>query len=189
MSFERQNSGAAHADRLDLSRPALGDLDELFAILRDPHVWTHFPSRRHTDPAQTAAALDQWITSWDSDGLGPQIARLTGQPPVLGYGGCTLLGDKVWNLAYRFAADAHGHGHATELAREAVRHAERVKPELPVVAAYLLEHNTASERVATKVGMRLVHRGADAGNPGPKAVRLVYASRSLSGDELAVAMH
>ena len=44
-SFERPNSGEAHTDKRDLSRPtlgALGALGELFAIFRDPRVETHF---------------------------------------------------------------------------------------------------------------------------------------------------
>ena len=41
-SFERPNSGEAHTDRRDLSRPTLGALGELFAIFRDPRVLRHF---------------------------------------------------------------------------------------------------------------------------------------------------
>lgn len=53
-------------------------------------------------------------------------------------------------------------------------------PDLPVVA-YLLEHNKASERVAQKLRMQLVHRGPDASNPDPAAIRLVMQpSRSLT---------
>jgi RimJ/RimL family protein N-acetyltransferase len=81
----------------------------------------------------------------------------------------------------------HGHGYATELASEALRQAHGVDPALPVVAS-LLEHNTASERVAVKLGMELVHRAPDTGNPDPSAVRLVYADRPLSTDELSVAI-
>lgn len=174
--------------RLDLARPEAGDLDELFALCSDPRVWQHFPALRHTDRAQTATVLDGWITRWDADGLATWVARERGSTPVVGYGGCTILADTVWNLGYRFAADAHGRGYATELAREALAQASSTRPELPVIA-YLLEHNVASSRVAQKLGLQLVHRGPDAGNPDPAAVRLVFATRPLSDAELAVALH
>ena len=40
-------------EHLRLSRPVASDLDAVFAIQNDPRVWTHYPSLRHTDPAQT----------------------------------------------------------------------------------------------------------------------------------------
>ena len=43
--------------------------------------------------------------------------------------------------------------------------------------AYLLEHNAASTGLARALGLRLVWRGPDAGNPDPSAVRLVLADR------------
>ncbi len=52
-------------------------------------------------------------------------------------------------------------------------------PGLPVIA-YLLEHNHASAAVAKKVGLTLVDRGPDAGNPVPSAVRLIFADRPLT---------
>jgi RimJ/RimL family protein N-acetyltransferase len=61
------------------------------------------------------------------------------------------------------------------------------RPELPIVA-YLLEHNTASARVAEKVGLRLVHRGPDAGNPDADAIRLIYADRALDKAALAATL-
>jgi RimJ/RimL family protein N-acetyltransferase len=177
----------AQTERLDLYQPNSDDLHELFAICSDKRVWSHFPSLRHTDHAQTASMLDRWINNWDSDGLGTWVARATGEPSITGYGGCGMLHNAVWNLGYRFAAHAHGRGYATELAQEALLHAERVAPDIPVVA-YLLEHNKASERVAQKLGMQLVHRGPDAGNPDRAAIRLVYATQRLSANQLAAAM-
>ena len=69
----------------------------------------------------------------------------------------------------------------------AIDRAREVDPELPVVA-YLLEHNHASRRVVDKLGLTLQHRGPDAGNPDPAAVRLVYADRELTADERAAIM-
>ncbi len=94
------------------------------------------------------------------------------------------LWDTFWNLGYRFAADQHGHGYATELASEAIRQAALLRPDLPVTA-YLLEHNAASAQVAHKLGLALVHRGPDVGNPDSSAVRLIYADRSLTDKQVA----
>ncbi|WP_334684819.1 GNAT family N-acetyltransferase [Mycetocola sp. CAN_C7] len=118
----------AQTERLDLNRPNSDDLHELFAICSDPRVWSHFPSLRHTDLGQTASMLDRWIDNWHSNGLGTWVARAKGEPSIIGYGGCGMLSTAVWNLGYRFAAHAHGQGYATELAQEALRHAEHVAP-------------------------------------------------------------
>lgn len=174
-------------DRLQLSRAAPSDLDAVFAIQSDPRVWTHYPSLRHTDRAQTVEMMERWDRSWTDAGLGSWVARLRDTGEVVGNGGCTLLGGEVWNIGYRIAADHHGRGLATELARAGVERARAIAPERPVIA-YLVEHNRASAHVAEKLGLALVHRAPDAGNPDPAVVRLVYADRPLTPDQLAAAL-
>lgn len=169
--------------RLVLSRPTSRDATGLHSISSDPRVWTHFPSLRHVDIAQTRAMLDRWIALWDRDGLGPCVVRNPGDQAIIGYGGCSIAREVFWNLGYRFAFEEQGQGFATELSLEAISQATRSRPELPIVA-YLLEHNKASARVAEKIGLALMHRGLDAGNPDPEAIRLVYANRPLSAVEL-----
>lgn len=181
-------TAATHTERLDLRPPVRTDVDELFAICSDPRVWQHFPSRRHTTPERAHEMVERWMRGWESVGLDTWVVRRAKDSPVIGYGGCSLLHDAVWNLGYRLAPEVQGNGYATEVSREGIRCARRVKPELPIVA-YLLEHNAASDRVARKLGMKLVHRGPDAGNPDPAAVRLVYADRPLTDSELAAALH
>ncbi|MFJ4998347.1 GNAT family N-acetyltransferase [Microbacterium sp. NPDC088619] len=170
-------------DRLRLSRAVPSDLDAVFAIQSDPRVWTHYPSLRHTDPETTVRMMERWERSWSTIGLGSWVARLRDTGEVIGNGGCTLLGDEVWNVGYRIAADHHGRGFATELARAGVERAQEIDPDRPVIA-YLVEHNTGSARVAEKLGLELVHRAPDLGNPDPSAVRLVYADRALSPAQL-----
>jgi RimJ/RimL family protein N-acetyltransferase len=174
-------------DRLTLTHPVTTDVAALHKICSDRRVWTHFPSLRHTDLAQTAAMVERWQRSWAADGLGTWVVRRPGDPAVLGYGGCTVLGGAVWNLGYRFAPEAQGKGLATEVAQEALTQARATRPELPVIA-YLLEHNTASRRTAERVGLVLRHRAPDAGNPDPRAVRLVLADRPLDDAQLAVTL-
>jgi RimJ/RimL family protein N-acetyltransferase len=174
--------------RIDLYRPSLDDVGELHTILSDPAVWTHFPSLRHTSIEQTAAGVRRWVSGWDADGLGTWVARERGTAgPVIGYGGCSMLGSQVWNLGYRFAVTAQSRGFATELSRRALERATETAPRIPVIA-YLLEHNVASAAVARKLGFELVHRGPDAGNPDPSAVRLVFADRALTAAQLAAVL-
>lgn len=174
-------------ERLGLRRPTLEDVGVLFDISSDPRLWTHFPILRHTDVSQTQAMVEKWIVSWDRSGLGTWAVEEREKNTVIGYGGCTAVKDTYWNLGYRLAFSAQGHGFATELSCEAIKQAILVRPELPVVA-YLLEHNLASAKVAQKVGLALVHSGPDAGNPDPAAIRLVYANRQLTDTELEIVM-
>ena len=172
--------------RLRLARPTDADLDVLFAISTDPRVWRHYPSLRHVAPEETAAMMARWESSWERSGLGPWSIRVRETDELIGYGGCTLLGGEVWNLGYRLSADDHGNGYATEVSLAAVERARVVGPDHPVIA-YLVEHNCASARVAEKVGLHLVHRAPDAGNPDPSVWRLIYADRPLTPQQLAAA--
>lgn len=177
----------AETNRLLLDRPTIEDAAGLHMICSDPRVWAHFPSLRHTQIEQTRVMLDRWIAAWDRDGMGTWVARNPASQTIIGYGGCSIKQDTFWNLGYRFAFDAQAQGFATELSLEAVRQAKMSHHGLPIVA-YLLEHNVASARVAEKVGLSLIHRDSDAGNPDPNAIRLVYADRRLSAEELSKIM-
>lgn len=173
--------------RLLLSRPVPADLDALFAINADPSLWTHFPALRHTAPEQTGSAMARWEESWATAGLGPWTVRALGDDEIVGYAGASLLGGHVWNIGYRFAARTHGKGYATEAATAAMEWAALVDAERPRIA-YLLEHNVASAAVAARIGLVPVHRGPDAGNPDPAAVRVVYSDRPLSPAQLAATL-
>ena len=171
--------------RLQLDPPREDDLADLHRIYSDARTWTHLPSGRFADLATTREALTGWLADWREHGLGAWVVRESGV--VVGHGGCAARRGAFWNLGFRFAPEAQGRGLATELARAAVDAARERRPELPVVA-YLLENNPASAAVAVKVDLVLRHRGPDAGNPDPCAVRLVVANRELSETELAATM-
>jgi len=170
-----------NTERLTLMRPTCEDLDEVHQLYADPGVWEHFPSLRHIDRAQTAEHLRREQHSWDEVGLGSWIARTPapdGPGELVGVGGCNLRSGIAWNLGYRLARHAWGHGYAQEIIAAAQVAAAQVHPDLPVTA-YLLEHNVGSKRAAERAGLHLVWRGVDVGNPDPSAVRLVYADRTL----------
>ncbi|GAB3186812.1 GNAT family N-acetyltransferase [Nesterenkonia suensis] len=189
MSTEPHPGGPAEtaASGLLLVRPAEGDLAELHAICSDPRVWTHFPTLRHTEESQTAELIRRWQLSWQDHGLGQWIVRDPASGQMFGHGGCAVRGEFCWNMGYRLAAEAHGRGLATEVARAGATAARAARPELPIIA-YLLEHNRASARVAEKAGLMLRHRGPDAGNPDPDAVRLIYSDRELSAVQVVRAL-
>lgn len=170
-------------DRLRLDAVTPADTDEVFALNADPRLWEHLPSGRHTSPDQTRAQLERYAATWDDDGLGYWTARTRDAGTVVGIGGAMLRDGAAWNVYYRFAVEAQGQGLAHELALVALGAARTVRPEVPVVA-YLLEHNTASRRLAERLGLTLVWRGPDVGNPDPTAVRLVLADRPLDAAAL-----
>ncbi|PPF90591.1 N-acetyltransferase [Clavibacter michiganensis] len=173
--------------RLDLHRPSPDDAAEVHAILSDPAVWTHYPSLRVTDPAQTDRFLRARTEAWERDGLGTWIVRERHTDAVVGFGGCGIAHDAFWNLGYRFSPAVQGRGYATEMAVRSIARARIHRPELPIVA-YLVAHNRASAAVAERAGLTLVHRGPDPGNPDPGVLRLVYADRELSDAERDVTM-
>lgn len=172
--------------RLELWRPRSDDVDGLHPLLADARLWTHFPTLRHRSPAQTAAMLRRWMSAWAADGLGTWVVRDPASHAVLGYGGCSTLRGEAWNVGYRLAVEAQGRGLATEVARRGMVRAREIRPDLPMVA-YLLEHNLASAAVARKLGLELVDRAPDAGNPDQSAVRLIFADRPLTKSQLDAA--
>lgn len=186
---EPTSGSLAHrrTERLALDIPVAEDVDELFALNSDPRVWTHFPSLRTTDPEQSRQTLEAWQANWEADGLGWWIVRDLSTGEFLGYAGCFSMYGVFWNLGYRLRPEAQGQGLAIEAAREAVAAAHEVDPERPVVA-YLVEHNESSARVAQRLGFTLQGRAPDAGNPDPDVMRLVYADRALSEEQLAATL-
>ena len=183
----------ARTARLWLDEPVEGDADALFAIHSDPASWRHFPSGLVTDPAAGATMVGASRRRFERDGLAYWSVRDADGGPAVGRGGCMVPdeargedggGRGWWNLYYRFDQRVLGRGYAAEMGRAALDAAHDVAPERPVLA-FLLEHNVASRRTAEKVGLRLVWRGPDDGNPDPDAVRLVFLDREP--DDLFVA--
>lgn len=177
-----------------LDRPSAKDVEQFFAVESDRRVWTHLPSGRMTAKGEAKAILARLAQQWELDGLGPWMVREAAGADILGHCGCSLRGvsepgasrsvpGAFWNLGYRFRPEAQGRGLATAVSRDATEAAATIDAELPVVA-YLLEHNTASAKVARKLGFELVHRAPDAGNPDPAAIRLVFADRELTASQL-----
>ncbi|WP_234996409.1 GNAT family N-acetyltransferase [Demequina sp. NBRC 110054] len=187
MLAEVLNENVVRTERLTLSRPSWTDVDQVHALMCDPSGWTHLPSGRHGDRAQTEQLVCAWLLGWDTYGLGVSVVRRRGSAEMLGYVGCSVRDDALWNLGHRLSPSAQGQGFAVEAAAAAIARASEVRPTLPSVAV-MLEHNHASVGVARAVGLTLVARGGDAGNPDRDAVRLVYADRALTERQREAAM-
>jgi RimJ/RimL family protein N-acetyltransferase len=171
--------------RLVLTTPVDADVAELFELHTDPRVWEHLPSGRHIDPVQTKALLDTYREGWIENGLDVWVARDSETKVLLGMGGPSLRGGRAWNIYYRLAPTAWGRGYAQEIVAAARAATAELGSDLPHVAV-LLEHNEGSRRAAERAGLHLVWRGIDRGNPDSSAMRLVYADRPLSTDDLVL---
>ncbi len=174
-------------DRLVLTAVAEDELPEIYELHADPVVWQHLPSGRHTDPAQIRRWYEATTQRWDEDGLAYWTVR-DHAGEFLGVGGCSVVDHVRWNLYYRFRPEAQGHGYASEMGRAALDAAYARNSQLPRTA-FLVEHNAASKAVAERLGLQLQWRGPDGTNPDPDAVRLVYADRPLTPDQLAAVTH
>lgn len=167
--------------RLVLRPAEEGDLDELHRLYADPVVWGPDPISRHETPTQTAALIQRCRDAWRLDGVGMWVARSAEAPTVgtlVGFGGCYLRHDVAWNLGFRLSPPFWGRGLAQEIVSAGAAAARAVRPGLPLTA-YVLEGNERSQRAVERTGLHLVWRGPDAGNPDPRAVRLLYADRAL----------
>jgi RimJ/RimL family protein N-acetyltransferase len=175
----------ARTERLRLDEPVEDDAEALLAIHADPASWRHLPSGVVTDPAAGRTMVGASRRRFARDALAYWSVRDRDAGPVVGRGGCAVPDEALdadvtgrgwWNLYYRFDQRVVGRGYATEMGAAALEAAHDVAPERPVLA-YLLEHNVGSRRTAEKLGLRLVWRGPDDGNPDATATRLVFLDR------------
>jgi RimJ/RimL family protein N-acetyltransferase len=177
----------ARTERLWLDLPVESDADALLAIHGDPASWRHFPSGIVTDPEAGRTMVEASRRRFERDGLAYWSIRDVDGGPAIGRGGCSVDDEgQWWNLYYRFDQRVLGRGYATEMGVAAIEAAHEMAPARAVLA-FLVEHNHASRRTAEKLGLRLIWRGTDPGNPDRDAVRLVFLDRDPD-DALVAAM-
>lgn len=162
--------------RLDLRPATAADVDALYAITSDPATWQHASGSRHTDPRTTEDWISRAEARWISDGLSYWLVRLRDGADVIGIGGVQRQRTGWWNLYYRFAPRAWGHGYATELGHAALQAAHDLDNSVPVIA-WVLPHNTASLRVAGR--LELIDHGVHT-DPSDSQDRLAYADRHVT---------
>jgi len=140
--------------RLILRRQTAADIAALVELWSDPVVTAHMGGPRERGWLQnifTETAADPFAESYD---LWPVIEK--GSHKLIGH--CGLLDKDVEGrteieLTYTFATHAWGKGYATEMARGLREHAFNTLG-LTRLIVLIEPENTASERVALKVGMR-----------------------------------
>jgi RimJ/RimL family protein N-acetyltransferase len=158
------------SDRLLLRRPSAADAAFVLALLVDPRTTVHNPSDGLSELGHAQTLLQRWDAQWAA-GLGYWIVeeRSGAVIGVCGVKAVDLPSGPAWNLLYRFAPDAWGHGYAREAAAEALRAAAEVDLRRPVVAR-VRPANTASARVAAAIGLERRPDLDVAGDDGPDEV-------------------
>jgi RimJ/RimL family protein N-acetyltransferase len=177
----RQHPDVVTTERLTLRTPKDSDVAQVFAMYRDPQVWKADPLSRHDTPEQTARMVENWRAAWRRDGFGMWTAwqAVPDGASFIGIGGCFVRHGVAWNLGFRLLPRFWGHGYAQEIGAAASTVAHSLRPDLPLTA-YLLEGNDRSQRTVERLGLTLVWRGPDAGNPDTAAIRLLFSDRRLS---------
>lgn len=187
--------------RLLLRPLALDDVDAYHAVYGDARTWQHLPSGRHTRRDESERAIRSSIDSRREYGFA-HCAVLLREPlgglpagAFLGSAGAKMLDFDAWNLGYRFAPEAWGHGFATEAATASLAAAQATRPDSPVTAR-VLGNNAGSIRVLERIGLELQWQGRSArlggadddhpSTPGGTThlVRVIYADRPLDDETL-----
>jgi [ribosomal protein S5]-alanine N-acetyltransferase len=144
-------------ERLTLRHVRDDDLDVYAAMHAHPEVMRFSPERHPLSREETAALLT-WIQSvYATKGYGLWAVVHTVRQEVIGYCGFTnyvLEGSDEVELGYRLAPAAWGQGFATEAAKACLQMAWH-DMQLRRVVSLIEPENTASIRVAEKLGFRL----------------------------------
>jgi ribosomal-protein-alanine N-acetyltransferase len=164
-------------ERLTLRYQQPSDVAPLVGLWADPDVTRYMGGPRDREWLQSAleeTARDPYAERYD---LWPLIEKKTGQ--VIGH--CGLLDKEVEGrqeieLTYVLASSAWGKGYATEIGRALKTHAFE-EMALDRLIALIEPENTASERVAEKVGMRLEKEVV---RPGGELRKVYVVERELS---------
>ena len=154
-------------ERLILRRLILDDLDALFALYSDPEVRRYFPEGTLTYE-ETKEELEWFLNGhpkFPQLGLWATIHKETGRF----IGRCGLLpwtidGRDEVEVAYMLAKDVWGQGLATEAAQAILDYAFDQLGYSRLIVLVDRE-NTASIRVATKIGMTFEKEGQDDKGP------------------------
>jgi RimJ/RimL family protein N-acetyltransferase len=142
-------------ERLLIRQLQIEDHAALCRVFGDPEVM------RFGDGVQTAEWVHAWLRTclerYRERGFGPYAVVARAQQAVIGYCGLFFFPDingrSEIEIGYRLERAAWGHGYATEAART-VRDYAFATLQIPRLIALIDPANTASVRVAEKIGMR-----------------------------------
>ena len=143
-------------DRLILRRPVGSDEAAALELHTDPRTNVHHPAPLTVTRASSARIFHEIGLHWYRHGFGVWAVSTQADPHTLiGFTGLShrlVQARSALNLYYRYTPEVWGRGYAAEGAREAVRLAEKLLPDLPVVA-YTTIDNIGSQRTALAAGL------------------------------------
>lgn len=148
-------------ERLRLRPIAESDADAYVGLRGDPRTRVYSRSGVPVPPEHAREELLKACASWRDNGYGHWVigdpdGRFLGVVVVEAGG----VDPRVPDLGWIVAPEAWGQGIATEAAR-LVAVDLLTRTDVTQITAYLQAANTASRRVAEKIGMRLRERGID----------------------------
>ena len=156
-------------ERLRFREMTPADLDPMAELLGDPEVMAYYPAPKNRDDAAKWIAWNQ--ANYAQYGHGLWIIE-THEGAFLG--DCGLTWQKInddsteLEVGYHVRPELQGRGYATEAAAACRDYAREVL-QAPRLVALIHPENTASRRVAEKIGMQPV----DEDHGGPIPVRTV----------------
>ena len=142
-------------ERLVLRRPAVGDLEGIYAYASDADLTRYMSWARHMDRADTEGFLAGAMREWDEMGVGTYVITEPGTGAILGSTGLHASTPYRAVTGYILTGPAWGKGFATEACRAMVALASRLGYSR-IEADCHIEHR-ASARVLEKAGM--LHEG------------------------------
>lgn len=146
-----------HTERLIVRPRRLGDLEACLAMDRDPEVVRYLPGPWHEPDAHLEFVVHRMTAAYPP-GLGYWSVVPRAEPER--YLGWVLLipndavGPEI-EIGWRFNRASWGQGYATEATRPVLRHGF-VDAGLGRVIATVHADNVRSQRVAEKIGLRLI---------------------------------
>lgn len=154
-----------HTDRLVLRRWRTDDLDAFAAVNADEQTMATVGPGRPLSREESAAALDTLVVHWETHGFGLWAVeeRATGQ--LIGRAG--LWHPPDWpdtEVGWLLARDRWGQGLATEAGWASLAYGFR-RRRIDRIGCIMRPGNTASERVARKIGMHPASDTTWRGNP------------------------
>jgi RimJ/RimL family protein N-acetyltransferase len=149
--------------RLILRHQVITDLDDLWALYRDPEITKYIPDA----PRSREEAKEELEWHMNGHPLHPELGLWATIHKETGkfIGRCGLLpwtidGQNEVEVAYTIAREYWGQGLATEAAR-AILHYGFEKLNLSRLISVIDSENNASRRVAEKIGMAFEREGHD----------------------------
>lgn len=159
--------------RLRFREMALADLDHLAALLGDPDVMRFYPAPKSRDEARAWIEWNQ--RNYREHGHGLWVIE-THDGEFVGDCGLTwqaVNGAPALEVGYHVRADLQGRGFATEAA-QASKDLARDNHLAPELVAIIHPHNTASRRVAEKIGLVHIADDHDGGIPVRTVLGLTF---------------